>query len=687
LLVTDTDGYCVAANEALLSLVGRVPEQMIGMLRFQDLLTTGGRISYQTHLLPMLRVEGSFQEVAMVVRSADGEDHPVLITASLKGPAGAPDTIHFAIFKAEQRRLDEPELSALRAAEQTRSSWLRQVEALADVGAWMLDTETGEITWSDQMFRLFGLPVGPPPSFETAMSFFPEPSRSAVARKINDAVAHGTPFEFDADLITAGGERRRVRSTGEPKWSQGKLKYFVGVLKNITRQHEIEQRLWRSAHIDALAGIANRQWFQQRLAQSVAEASGKGQEFVLMLLDLDGFKEINDTLGHQAGDEVVRVIAPRIGEALGPDAFTARIGGDEFAVILPVSRSSTDLRAQAEKILAQIRKPVLYQGVSAFASGSIGIACFPHDADTPEGLLRCADMALYKVKRSGRGTVAFFGPELSKMFDARRRAIEMVRQAAQEGRIIPHFQPKIRMEDRSVYGFEALARIRNSDGTISGPGEFWAAFNDPESARQISVEMLRGIVRCIATWRRKGLDVGVVSFNASEFSFQRGDFAQNLLGQLDRLGIPPASVEVEITETVFLGDDAQLVQAALEELHAAGVSISLDDFGTGYASLTHLRDFPIDTLKIDRSFVHGLKEKPQNASIIRGIIDLAHNLGIQVVAEGVETEDQYEFLRAAGCDNAQGYLFGKPVPAREAQGYLLPLQQNDTTGRLAANYV
>jgi EAL domain-containing protein (putative c-di-GMP-specific phosphodiesterase class I) len=281
-------------------------------------------------------------------------------------------------------------------------------------------------------------------------------------------------------------------------------------------------------------------------------------------------------------------------------------------------------------------------------------------------------MALYKVKRAGRGSVGHFSPEIATIFDTRRLAIEKVRRAGADGRIVPFYQPKVRLADRSIYGFEALARIRNNDGTISGPADFWSAFADATSARLISQHILSGITEDIARWLDQGLDPGVVSFNVCEFSFQTPDFAAQLIRRLEQKGIPRSMIEIEVTETVFWGEDSKLVGKLLEQLHGDGIRISLDDFGTGYASLTHLRDFPIDCIKIDQTFIAGLGARAQHTTIVNAIVDLGHNLGMDVVAEGIETEPQLDFLRSVRCNGGQGFLFSKAVPASEAVTMLSP---------------
>ena len=544
-----------------------------------------------------------------------------------------------------------------------RETLLMQVEKMAAIGAWRIDLSTNEIIWSDQIRILHELGEGETVSLEDGLLFYPEPDRTRVMDAVKDAMNLGKAFEVEADFITARGRKRRIRCSGEVEIENGAPAHIIGIFQDISERHEAERRLWLSAHVDHLSGLANRHWFQKDLAERLSKTQGRSQKVHMLLIDLDGFKEVNDTLGHQAGDAVIAAIAKRLQILAGQGAFVARLGGDEFAVVVDRPTSSESLRALAEEVLVQVKSPIQFQSDAIHVAASIGVACFPDDARTPDELLRCADMALYKIKRAGRGSVGFFSPEIATIFDTRRTALEKVRNAAAANRIVPHYQPKFRLSDLSIYGFEALARIVNEDGTISGPSDFWPAFADPGSSRTITKHMLDAIVSDVVRWRAAGLDPGTISFNACEYSFQDPDFANSLIGKIDAMHIPRSSFEVEVTETVFWGDDPKLVGRLLTELREAGLHVSLDDFGTGYASLTHLRDFPIDTLKIDQSFVAGLGKKPQNTAIVNAIVELGHNLGMGVVAEGVETEGQLDFLRSIQCDSGQGYLVSKPLSA------------------------
>lgn len=661
LLSTDVAGVVRMANRTLLGWIGREADEVVGRLRFSELLSVAGRVYFETHLATMLRLEKGFREVALNLQCRDGARLDVLVTASVN-ESGA---VLLAVFEARQRRSYERELALLREAAETRSSWLRQVESLASVGAWSIDLDSGETTWSHQVFTLHDLPIGAVPCQNRTIAFFHDKDRERVQRLVQQTRETGLPFRFDAELITAAGRVRHVRAAGELERWGGRPKRIVGVIQDVTDQHEAEQQLWRSAHIDFLSGIPNRTLFQKRLCEMIATA-GTERGVALLLLDLDGFKEVNDTLGHNAGDEVIRAVSSRL-KTLVPELDCARLGGDEFAVLLATVRDLDEADALADAILVAIRREVAFGGERIFVSGSIGIAHFPEHAATAEELLRCADIALYSAKRSGRARRSVYRQDIGAIFGTRRSAVEMLREADRAGRIVPVYQPTVDLADGRPLGSEALVRIRSETGELIGPSAFSPALSDPDSARLVDERMLTMVTEQLARWRDAGQGHGVVAVNVSEYTFSLGDWGRRVLAQLDRLRLPPSVLRVEVTETVFLGDSAKAVEAALTELASAGVSIALDDFGTGHASLIHLRDYPIDWIKIDRSFVGGMSLSGRNGTIVRGMIDLAHALGIRVVAEGVETEEQRDHLRAFGCDAGQGYLFGAGRPARRCR--------------------
>jgi len=383
----------------------------------------------------------------------------------------------------------------------------------------------------------------------------------------------------------------------------------------------------------------------------------------LLLLDLDHFKHVNDTLGHPAGDHLLKVFADRLQISLRPNDFVARLGGDEFAVILTDVDGRDDLLAAGESILSRLRGPVMFEGRHLGTSASIGGALFPRDANDADSLFKYADTALYHLKATGRGGTKLFHSYMREEMQRSASQISLARAAIANEAIVPFYQPKIDLVTGQVMGFEALLRWKHATVGIQLPDTIAEAFQEYELASRIGELMQDAIFSDMAAWQAKGISYGIISLNASPAEFLRDDYAERLLTRVHAHGLQPHSVEVEITEHVLAARGMDFVSRALRALHKAGIRIALDDFGTGYSSLSHLRDFPVDTVKIDRSFTSKATDEPEVAAIVTAIIDLAASLGIQIVAEGVETHDQATLLKHAGCRYGQGYLFSRAVPA------------------------
>ncbi|CUA89944.1 diguanylate cyclase (GGDEF) domain [Chelatococcus sambhunathii] len=546
-----------------------------------------------------------------------------------------------------------------------RNRLLAQTEHLASIGGWEYDAATGEITWSDEVYRLHDLEIGSRLHIDDVVARYTPEAGAAMRRQLELTASTGSPCSFEADLVTAAGERRTVRAIGERVAGDddGHVR-VVGVVQDVTREIEATQALWRAAHLDGLTGVANRAAFKTHLEAVVDRAAAAGRPVWLLLLDLDGFKEINDTCGHHVGDRVLIAVAERLGQICsGRDMFLARLGGDEFAIVCDESSQVDGAERVAARVVAAIRKPIRIGSDRHYVTTTVGLATYPTDATTADGLLKCADVALYTAKRRERGAVGTYAPEVASLFDERRLAVETVRKALASNRLVPFYQPIVKLRNGQLSGYEALVRIRGRDGMLMSPQAFSHAFADQDSARRIGERVLNLVTSHLAELRAEGFEGPIViGVNASAAEFAGGDFAERFLRQLRARDIPPSWIKLEVTETVLMGEQARNVRLAVEELSEAGVPIALDDFGTGYSSLTHLRDFPINCIKIDRSFVAGIGREAESPAIIRALIELAHNLGLTVIAEGVETDVQLEFLRAIGCDAAQGFRFSKAGP-------------------------
>ena len=438
---------------------------------------------------------------------------------------------------------------------------------------------------------------------------------------------------------------------------------FLVISRDITHQRAAEESAKWSANHDTLTRLANRAVFQARLDKLIAEGRQTSGGFAVLLLDLDDFKRTNDTLGHDAGDALLATFAKRLAGAARSDDLVARLGGDEFAVLLAGVEDEADVERAIESILANLKEPCIHDGTILDLHTSIGGSLFPQHGSTRAELLKHADLALYAAKHGARGRFRIFRQAMRSENQRRSSMLSLARRALDENAVTPFYQPKIDLETGATCGFEALLRWKHPRRGIQLPRTIDAAFQDVNLAAEISDRMIDRVIEDMKRWVGDGIPFGHIAVNAAAAEFRAGDFGERLLDRLERAALPASAMQLEVTETVFLGRGAEYVDRALKLLSAHGVEIALDDFGTGYASLSHLKHFPVNVIKIDQSFVRDIHSDPEDAAIVRAVINLGKSLGIRVVAEGVETQDQHEFLIAAGCNAAQGFLYGKAMPA------------------------
>jgi diguanylate cyclase (GGDEF)-like protein/PAS domain S-box-containing protein len=476
------------------------------------------------------------------------------------------------------------------------------------------------------------------------------------------------------------GDTVRFRSfcptaKGTPRWwdvvltpmpdETGAVKGLLAICRDVTSDREKSEQLkWASEH-DALTSLPNRRAFQSRLQAATLRAMITGENLGLMLIDLDHFKHVNDSLGHSAGDEVLGTVAERLGAAVRDTDFVARVGGDEFAVILENVRSKEDALALGRKLFTALQDPVQIGGRMISAGASIGGAMFPQDAQSANDLFKNADTALYALKGSGRGGTMLFDRYMLEGVEKAASQLGRARNAISEKNVLPVYQPQVEVQTGRIVGFEALLRWRHPLKGLQLPATVQEAFKDYELATKIGELMQRRVAIDVRSWMDRGLVFGRVSINAAPAEFLRDDYAERLLTVLEEQRVPPQMIDIEVTEHALLELGPEYVARALALLKAAGVTVSLDDFGTGYSSLSHLRDFPVDQVKIDMSFVQQMSEDEEIASIVAAVVNLARSISIQVVAEGVETPAQLDLLKIMGCHFAQGHLFGKAVEEEE----------------------
>jgi diguanylate cyclase (GGDEF)-like protein len=478
-------------------------------------------------------------------------------------------------------------------------------------------------------------------------------------------------------VITAGLAKADVLAAWSTEAFRGAAIVGIAILillisgellaRAMARRGAMEHELRHAASHDALTGLTNRAYFQRDLERNVEYGAANGKPLCLLLIDLDEFKNINDTLGHGAGDALLCEIGKRLRLLPGPGTI-ARFGGDEFAIAIPGPLSAGI--AVAERILGELRPSFAYDGNTVQTAASIGITAFPDHEQTAAGLTKNADIALYAAKSRGRNGFAVFEDAMRDEVVQLMALHEDVRAAIEDDRFVPYYQPQLSTRTGEILGFEALARWQHPTRGLLTPAVFGSVFDNHELATGVGRRMLRRILADMASWKEQGLDVGRIAFNASAAELNQPDFAAEILSTLPMYGIAPEMMEIEVTEGVLFGKTIDRVQANLRHLNQAGMRIALDDFGTGYASLTHLKQFPIRVLKIDRSFTHNVESSVADASIVTAVIDMARGLNMEVVAEGVERPYQLDFLRRAGCSSVQGFLFAKPMPGSRVPNFV-----------------
>lgn len=463
--------------------------------------------------------------------------------------------------------------------------------------------------------------------------------------------------------------------------AKGKVDSYTAIRFDITARHEAEAMLRRIVSVDSLTGIPNRRRFQEHL-ESVLNISGCPPSSVhLALLDIDTFKEINDTFGHDIGDELLTIFSERLGLFVTPDVFVAKLGGDEFEIVMTGIQDDNVL-AFLDQVLTSLREPVKLSTTTRRCSASIGVASFPQHASSLDELFKAADMALYRSKALGRDQAKFFIPRLREVAERKSELLHAVADGLDRGQFRLYYQPLVPSDPHSPISLEGLLRWNHPDQGLITPNAFLVDMDDPGLLAAIGMFVVKQAFEGMEVIDGESLPVGRIAINVTNADFRSDAFVDRFFELSLQTGIAPDRFCVEVTEGVFLGRDFQHLEGRLSRLHEAGVEIALDDFGTGFASLTHLRRMPIDRIKIDRSFVSNLTTSVEDLAIVRGVIDIAHSMAKVVTAEGVETREQAELLQHLGCDYLQGWYFAKAFNIERLPYVLshlprLPVSRND----------
>jgi diguanylate cyclase (GGDEF)-like protein/PAS domain S-box-containing protein len=458
---------------------------------------------------------------------------------------------------------------------------------------------------------------------------------------------------------------------------------IVGVLRDITERKEAERRLIQMAHFDALTGLPNRTLFYKNLMRILAMASARGWGVALLCIDLDHFKNVNDTRGHVLGDELLCQVSRRVVECVRIRDSIARLGGDEFAIILVARDCQKRAYAVAERVREVLRVPFTLNGSQVAVSASVGIALYPDDASNSETLIRYADTAMYQAKQAGRDVFRFFTTQMNTDALAQLELETALRKAVENEEFVLHYQPKMQIESGRICGLEALLRWQRPGYGLVPPGEFISVLEDTGLIVPVGRWILEAACRQIAAWLASSIGPMAVSVNVVGRQFIEGNLERDVTQALGTHDVPANLLELELTESSLMANTQSTIEI-LQSLQNLGVGISIDDFGTGYSSLAYLRRFPVDKLKIDIAFIRGITTNADDAAIVLAIIRMAHTLKLEVVAEGVETEAQLEYLRGHRCDQIQGYYLSRPLPVPELEKMLRERERSLTVKSNAA---
>lgn len=599
----------------------------------------------------------------------------VAYTADGKGPftGGAPDMdllraqvfvglaaltgLLVAAMRSEWERAED----ALARLEESEHA-LAEAQRLARIGSWEWEVQADRVAWSDELFRIYGIdPAGFDGRYDDYLAHIHPDDRELVRHEIERALREPGPFRFEHRVIRPDGEVRTVDGRGRVVLgADGRVERMLGTTQDVTEQRAAERLLEHQALHDPLTGLPNRALFLDRLQHALTRARRPGSSLAVYFCDVDDFKDVNDSLGHDAGDELLIALPPRLREGLRAGDTVARFGGDEFVILCEDLDSEGEAIRIAERIAEAFGLPFELDGRPHHLSVSVGVVFVKGGEATATEVLRDADAAMYRAKGGGKGRFELFDAQMRATLVARLQTEADLRRALDDGELRLHFQPVLSLERDAFVGAEALVRWQHPQRGLLAPAEFIAVAEDSGLIAPLGAWVLEEACRQAVAWGGGRF----VSVNLSPRQLSHSDVPALLERALAETGADPALLELEITENVLMEQTAGAL-GTLRRLKAMGVRLVLDDFGTGWSSLAYLKRFPLDGLKIDREFVDGLGSEPEDTAIVAAVLSMAASLELEVIAEGVETDTQLAWLRERGCGLAQGFLLGRPMPAGE----------------------
>ncbi|WP_175423625.1 putative bifunctional diguanylate cyclase/phosphodiesterase [Inhella inkyongensis] len=551
-----------------------------------------------------------------------------------------------------------------------REQQLRLISQASRVGWWEWHAETDSLSWSAELGQCFGHPEAGQIQRQALLQALPLESRrqlEGIWQRLNQGMG-----ALDAELRHhgPGGERHFLLhvEAADPEKGQSR----TGTLMDITESKDAASRIDRLVHFDPVTGLPNRLLMRERLEEAIARAANMGVKVLVGCLGLDQFRLVNESFGMAAGDTLLNGCAERLRNRLRGQDLVVRLNGDQFGVVLEGVRDAEEAETLGSMLLGLFRQPFSLGDQEHFLGASLGLTLYPEDGEGAEGLMQHAETALHRAKEYGRGLHQFFRAEMNERSLERVQLLNHLRRAMPQRELSLHLQPQVRLSDRTVLGAEALLRWNSAALGPVGPDRFIPLAEETGLIEPIGDWVLAQCCELLQDWQAQGHSRLRLAANLSGRQFRNAELVLRLARELERCGVPGSALEVEVTESVLLEREGR-TREMLFALKDLGVSLAIDDFGTGYSSLSYLRRFPVDVLKVDRSFIHDLGQGADHDALVRAIAGMAHALKLTVVAEGVETAEQAAFLTALGCEVGQGWLFGRPVaPAEFKQRYLTP---------------
>lgn len=558
---------------------------------------------------------------------------------------------------------------------QARLSYAQQI---ARMGSWEWDVQNDTMHWSTEIYHLFNIdPVGFDGTYHAFLNSIHPLDKEYFNSALEQALRDNRPYSIDHQILLPDGTERFVHTeAGVLAGSDGRPLLVTGTVQDITERKQTEKQMRYLAYYDSLTGLPNRIMFKEHLERAIAYAERQGRKLAALFLDLDRFKYINDTLGHSVGDKLLQEVGERLTQCVRkydyvshhsdePSAIISRLGGDEFTILLDNLAEPQDAGKVAQRIIEMSMMPFELEGHEVFVTVSIGISVYPDDGRDLNTLIKNADTAMYHAKELGKNNFQFYTEVMNAAVFKRMKLENQLRKALDRGEFALHYQPQVDIASGRIIGLEALIRWHNAELGMVPPVDFIPLAEEIGLIIGIDEWVMTTACRQLRQWEEEGLPPMRMSVNVSGQHFRQKSLSATVRRVIEESGVAPHRLELELTEGILMKNAMETI-TTLNELKEMGVSLSVDDFGTGYSSLSYLTRFPLNVLKIDRSFVANVTVDTENAAIITAIIAMAHTLKLKIIAEGVETVEQMHFLCDHGCQEMQGYLFSRPLPAEAA---------------------